>query len=105
MAYYDNLGRTPASETIAAAKKALQVAAAAPPPRSNATIAGTTGSRNVYQIWVAAQTAPATPTRAAGEPPPLASAAPPRLTPAPRPAPAQPAPAPGGTAQLDFREN
>jgi hypothetical protein len=105
LAYYDNLDRTPASATIAAAKKALQAAHAAP-PKSNATVAGTTGSRNIYQIWVSAQTQPSTPTRAAGEPPPLASATPARLTPAPRPAPVQPAPAPApATVQLEFREN
>jgi hypothetical protein len=104
MAYYDNLERVPASETIAAAKKALQVASASP-PKSNATVAGPSGSRNIYQIWVSAATPPATPTRAAGEPPPLASVTPVRITPAPRAVPAQPAPAVGSTAQLDFREN
>lgn len=104
MAYYDNLDRAPASETIAAAKKALEVANAAP-PKTNAKVAGPSGNRNIYQIWVNAQTAPATPTRAAGEPPPLASATPVRITPAPRPVPVQPAPPAGSTAQLDFREN
>ena len=81
MAYYDNLERLPASETIAAAKKALEVANAAP-PKSNAKVAGPSGSRNIYQIWVSAATPPATPTRAAGEPPPLASVTPARIVPA-----------------------
>lgn len=103
LAYYDNLDSVPASETINAAKKVVQVAAANP-PKSNAKVAGPGGSRNVYQIWVSAQTPPPAPK--AAEPPPLASATPARLAPAPKPVTVAPTVTPaGGTAQLEFREN
>lgn len=103
LAYYDGLDRVPVADTILAAKKMVQTAASTP-PKSNATVAGPSGSRNLYQLWVNAQTEPkpTPPTRAPNEPPPLASVTPP----APRPPVIQPTAATGSSsAQLDFREN
>jgi hypothetical protein len=100
LAYYDNLDRVPVGQVLLEARK---VAQAAPPKPTDTAVAGATGSRSIYQLWVDAERSPTQPAKSAVQPASATARMAP-TTPAPAPAPTTPAPAAPSTAQLEFSE-
>src|SRR5262249_34765374 len=95
LTYYDNLQKISGTQVVGSARKVIQDKKTATQQQTVAQIAGPTGSRSIYQIWVNAQKVPSQPGSPQGqkEAAPLAE----------KPSAPMPAGAPG-TAPLDFME-